>query len=141
MLARYWESTHEFHSEYGGGQDLIFPHHENELAQSTCAHGKEFVRYWLHNGYVVVGGEKMSKSLGNFFTVRQLLEEGFRGEAIRLALLSGHYRQPLDVTRKKVSDSKAQLDRLYGALRAVAAVNPTSAEPPGALRFRDARVA
>ncbi|MDX1709715.1 MAG: cysteine--tRNA ligase [Rhodovibrionaceae bacterium] len=102
---------------HGGGQDLIFPHHENEIAQSTCANHAPFARYWLHNGYVIVNGEKMSKSLGNFFTVRQLLEEGFPGEAIRLALLSGHYRQPLDITRDKIREAMAQLDRLYGALR------------------------
>jgi len=103
---------------HGGGQDLIFPHHENEIAQSRCADPEAgFARYWMHNGYVVAGGEKMSKSLGNFFTVRQLLEEGWPGEAIRLTLLSAHYRQPLDFTREKLKESKAQLDRLYGALR------------------------
>ena len=102
---------------HGGGQDLIFPHHENELAQSICGTDGGFARYWMHNGYVVVEGEKMSKSLGNFFTVRQLLEEGWPGEAIRLALLSAHYRQPLDITRGKLKESRAQLDRLYGALR------------------------
>ena len=101
---------------HGGGQDLIFPHHENEIAQSRCAHGTALMaRYWMHNGYVVVGGKKMSKSLGNFFTVRELLEEGFPGEAIRLTLLSGHYRQPLDVTREKIAEAKARLDRLYRA--------------------------
>src|SRR3546814_18389912 len=88
-------------------------------------------RLWMHNGYVVVNGEKMSKSLGNFFTVRQLLEEGLRGEAIRLALLSGHYRAPLDITREKIAECKGQLDRLYGALRGVNAV--ADAEPPAAL--------
>jgi cysteinyl-tRNA synthetase len=119
---------------HGGGQDLIFPHHENELAQSVCAHdGRPFVNLWMHNGYVVVEGEKMSKSLGNFFTVRQLLEEGWPGEAIRLALLSGHYRQPLDVTREKIKESKAQLDRFYGALRAVADSQPAKAAPPEAI--------
>ena len=103
---------------HGGGLDLIFPHHENEIAQSRCAHPDAgFARYWMHNGYVVVGGEKMSKSLGNFFTVRQLLEEGWPGEVIRLTLLSAHYRQPLDFTREKLTESKAQLDRLYGAMR------------------------
>jgi len=103
---------------HGGGLDLIFPHHENEIAQSVCAHdGAPFADFWVHNGYVTVGGEKMSKSLGNFITVRELLDEGFPGEAIRLALLMGHYRQPLDLTREKVSEAKAQLDRLYGALR------------------------
>ena len=115
MSEEHLGATFDLH---GGGQDLIFPHHENEIAQSRCAHGSAFMaRYWMHNGYVVVGGQKMSKSLGNYFTVRQLLEEGFPGEAIRLALLSGQYRQPLDVTREKVTEAKAQLDRLYGALR------------------------
>ncbi len=116
---------------HGGGQDLIFPHHENEIAQSRCAHPEAgFARYWMHNGYVVAGGEKMSKSLGNFFTVRQLLEEGWPGEAIRLTLLSAHYRQPLDFTREKLKESKAQLDRLYGALRAVQDIEPRQIEAP-----------
>ncbi len=119
---------------HGGGQDLIFPHHENEIAQSLCAHdGRPFVNVWMHNGYVVVEGEKMSKSLGNFFTVRQLLEEGWPGEAIRLALLSGHYRQPLDITREKIKESKAQLDRFYGALRAVPDIAPLDLPPPDAV--------
>jgi cysteinyl-tRNA synthetase len=117
---------------HGGGLDLVFPHHENEIAQSRCAHGTaEMARLWMHNGYVVVNGEKMSKSLGNYFTVRQLLEEGFRGEAIRLALLSGHYRAPLDITREKIAECKGQLDRLYGALRGVEA--DRSAAPPATL--------
>ncbi len=116
---------------HGGGLDLIFPHHENEIAQSKCANGHDtFARYWMHNGYVVVNGEKMSKSLGNFFTVRQLLEEGHRGEAIRLALLSGHYRAPLDITREKLKESKGQLDRLYGALRKGGIAPAPSAAPP-----------
>ncbi len=115
MSSQHLGETFDIH---GGGLDLIFPHHENEIAQSRCAQNTPFMaRFWMHNGYVVVNGEKMSKSLGNFFTVRQLLEEGFPGEAIRLALLSGHYRQPLDVTREKITEAKAQLDRLYGALR------------------------
>jgi len=99
---------------HGGGLDLIFPHHENEIAQSRCAHdGGEFARFWMHNGYVTVGRDKMSKSLGNFITVHDLLNEGIRGEAIRLALLMGHYRQPLDVTREKIAEAKGQLDRWY----------------------------
>ena len=114
---------------HGGGLDLVFPHHENEIAQSRCAHGsQQMARVWMHNGYVVVNGEKMSKSLGNFFTVRQLLEEGLRGEAIRLALLSGHYRAPLDITREKIAECKGQLDRLYGALRGLDAEE--GAAPP-----------
>ncbi|WP_299620907.1 cysteine--tRNA ligase [Pelagibius sp.] len=125
MAAEHLGETFDIH---GGGLDLVFPHHENEIAQSRCAHGTAMMaKVWMHNGYVVVNGEKMSKSLGNFFTVRQLLEEGFRGEAIRLALLSGHYRAPLDITREKLAECKAQLDRLYGALRGVKA---TASEPP-----------
>ncbi|MEO3429171.1 cysteine--tRNA ligase [Pelagibius sp. CAU 1746] len=115
MSAEHLGETFDIH---GGGLDLVFPHHENEIAQSRCAHGTQIMaKVWMHNGYVVVNGEKMSKSLGNFFTVRQLLEEGLRGEAIRLALLSGHYRAPLDITREKIAECKGQLDRLYGALR------------------------
>ncbi|WP_448189471.1 cysteine--tRNA ligase [Azospirillum sp. sgz301742] len=102
---------------HGGGLDLIFPHHENEIAQSRCAHdGAHLARYWVHNGFVTVEGEKMSKSLGNFFTVHDLLDE-FPGEAIRLTLLSAHYRQPLDFTRDGLKAAKATLDRWYGALR------------------------
>ncbi len=107
---------------HGGGQDLIFPHHENEIAQSTCSHGgANFVKYWVHNGYVTVDGEKMSKSAGNFYTVRDLLDE-FPGEAIRYALLSAHYRQPLDFSREALAQAKSALDRLYTALRNAAEV-------------------
>jgi cysteinyl-tRNA synthetase len=130
MSGKHLGETFDIH---GGGLDLVFPHHENEIAQSSCANGKTFVNYWMHNGYVVVNGEKMSKSLGNFFTVRQLLEEGFRGEAIRLALLSGHYRAPLDITRDKIEDCKRQLDSLYEALRKVEQVAAEGADPPPAL--------
>ena len=114
---------------HGGGVDLVFPHHENEIAQSTCGRGKDFVRLWMHNGYVVVGGEKMSKSLGNFITLHELLEEGLPGEAIRLALLSGHYRAPLDITREKIGECKARLDGLYGALRPVRGLAAGEAVP------------
>jgi cysteinyl-tRNA synthetase len=116
---------------HGGGQDLIFPHHENEIAQSVCAHhGKPFVNIWLHNGYLTVNGEKMSKSLGNFFTVRDLLDEGWDGETIRYALLSAHYRAPLDFTREALKQAKQGLDRLYIALRdADGAVEPTAEVP------------
>jgi cysteinyl-tRNA synthetase len=111
---------------HGGGLDLIFPHHENEIAQSRCAHGTPVMaRYWLHNGFVQVNGTKMSKSLGNFFTVHELLEEGHRGEAIRFALLSAHYRQPIDITRDGLKEAKAALDRIYTALaRAGVAAEP-----------------
>jgi cysteinyl-tRNA synthetase len=116
---------------HGGGIDLIFPHHENEIAQSRSAHaGAPLARFWMHNGFVQVGGEKMSKSRGNFFTVRDLLTEGHRGEAIRLALLTAHYRQPLDIGRESLAEAKSLLDRYYGALDKVAEVAPGSATPP-----------
>ena len=114
---------------HGGGQDLIFPHHENEIAQSHCAHpGRGFANFWVHNGYVQVEGRKMSKSLGNVFTVRELLAEGHPGEAIRFALLSAHYRQPLDFTRAGLRQAKHTLDRLYTALRDKSAIE---VEPGG----------
>ncbi|HIM24804.1 MAG TPA: cysteine--tRNA ligase [Rhodospirillales bacterium] len=100
----------------GGGQDLIFPHHENEIAQSTCMGNIGFAKYWMHNGYLMAEGEKMSKSLGNFYTVQDLLSE-FPGEAIRLALLKTHYRQPLDFTKDGIAEAKRELDGFYGALR------------------------
>jgi cysteinyl-tRNA synthetase len=106
---------------HGGGQDLVFPHHENEIAQSQCANGAPFARYWLHNGYLMVEGEKMSKSLGNFFTVRELLDQA-PGEAIRLAMLSTHYHQPFDWTAEGLKQARAQMDRMYTALRACADV-------------------
>ena len=113
MSGRYLGETFDIH---GGGADLIFPHHENEIAQSVCAHdGRPFARYWLHNGYLMTEGEKMSKSLGNFYTVHELLAE-FPGEALRLALLQTHYRQPLDFTKGSLIQAKRTLDRFYGAL-------------------------
>ena len=117
---------------HGGGIDLIFPHHENEIAQSRCAHGgAPLARVWMHNGFVQIGGEKMAKSAGNFFTVHELLDEGLPGEAIRLALLSGHYRQPVDITRETIREAKTQLDRFYRALRRVEDVSAEAdAEPP-----------
>jgi cysteinyl-tRNA synthetase len=115
---------------HGGGIDLTFPHHENEIAQSRCAHGtSQLARYWLHNGFVQVNGQKMSKSLGNFFTVHELLEEGHRGEAIRLALLSAHYRQPIDITREGIVEAKATLNRFYGALQKAADIEVEPSVP------------
>jgi len=103
---------------HGGGIDLIFPHHENEIAQSVSAHaGAPLARVWMHNGFVQVNGEKMSKSLGNFLTVRELLDEGYKGEAMRLALLAAHYTQPLDFTREGLREATSQLDRFYLALK------------------------
>jgi len=101
---------------HGGGIDLVFPHHQNEIAQSVCAHdGAAFANYWMHNGHVTVGGEKMSKSLGNFLTVHDMLDEQ-PGEAIRLSLLSAHYRQPLDFTKDAIAESRRTLDKWYRAM-------------------------
>jgi len=110
MIAAHFGETIDIH---GGGLDLIFPHHENEIAQSRCAHGKPLARYWVHNGFVDMGAEKMSKSLGNVVTVDQLLADGHNGEVLRFALLSGHYRSPLPWTTSLVVQSKATLDGLY----------------------------
>ena len=105
---------------HAGGIDLVFPHHENEIAQSVCGHdhGPELAGYWLHNGFLTMDAEKMSKSLGNVALISGLLELA-PGEALRWALLSAHYRQPLDWTDALVEQSKKSLDRLYGALRRV----------------------
>ena len=103
---------------HGGGIDLQFPHHENEIAQSECAHGVPFANYWMHNGFLDMAGEKMSKSLGNVVLLKEL-RETWPGEVIRFALLSGHYRAPLDWTGDLLEQAKVTLDRLYGALRRV----------------------
>ncbi|MGE5502768.1 MAG: cysteine--tRNA ligase [Ignavibacteriales bacterium] len=117
---------------HGGGIDLIFPHHENELAQGVCAHGGgEFARYWMHNGFLDMAGEKMSKSLGNVVVPHDLLK-AVPGEVLRWALLSAHYRQPLDWTEALIEQSRASLDRLYGALQRVKGIRAEPAEPPAA---------
>jgi len=111
---------------HGGGHDLIFPHHENEIAQSVCAHGgKVFARVWMHNGFLNMAGEKMSKSLGNVTLVHDLVKL-LPGEVIRLVLLTGHYRAPLDWNEDVVTDAKKKLDRLYGALRELGEVTPAA---------------
>jgi cysteinyl-tRNA synthetase len=135
MAATHLGETIDIH---GGGVDLLFPHHENELAQSTCGHGgKTFARYWLHNGLIQFDGEKMSKSLGNVRLARDLLAE-HGGETIRLALLTAHYRQPLDWTDQLVVESRQKLDRLYGTLRDAGVGGeltraPAAPPPPGVL--------
>jgi cysteinyl-tRNA synthetase len=116
MAEKHLGTTIDIHA---GGQDLIFPHHENELAQSCCAHdGKDFARYWVHNGFLSIDHEKMSKSLGNVLLVHNLIES-IPGEVIRLALLSAHYRQPLDWSDETVESARRMLDRLYGAVRGI----------------------
>jgi len=106
---------------HGGGQDLQFPHHENEIAQSEGAHACKFVNYWLHNGFVRVDDEKMSKSLGNFFTIREVLEK-FDAEVVRFFILRAHYRSPLNYSGQHLEDAKCALTRLYTALRGVTEV-------------------
>lgn len=116
MSFKHLGKTFDIHA---GGRDLIFPHHENEIAQSTSVHGCDtFAQYWMHNGILTVNGEKMSKSLGNFITVQDLLSQA-HGETIHYALLSTHYRQPLDWTDESLTQAKASLDRLYTALKGV----------------------
>ena len=115
--AMAWRYLGESFDIHGGGQDLLFPHHENEMAQSCCAFpGQDFARVWLHNGMLLVGGEKMSKSLGNFRTVREVLEQA-PGEAIRLLLLRSHYRATLDFSDAALADTRHDLDRWYRALQ------------------------
>ena len=123
---------------HGGGVDLVFPHHENEIAQSTCAHGGTiYARYWMHNGFVNVEHEKMSKSIGNVLLVRDLLGEA-PGEAIRFALLSAHYRQPLDWTAEGLQEAKRTLDRLYGTLRTLGDVEAEARDEDVPDAFADA---
>ena len=105
---------------HGGGKDLMFPHHENEIAQSCCAHPKgEFARVWMHNEMLQVEGKKMSKSLGNFFTVHDLLEQGYPGEVIRFVFLSTHYRKPMDWTERKAKAAKHHLEKWYAIVKDV----------------------
>ncbi|MDH3411191.1 MAG: cysteine--tRNA ligase [Gammaproteobacteria bacterium] len=116
MIEKHLGRTIDIHA---GGNDLKFPHHENEIAQTTCAHdGKTFARYWLHNGLINVNREKMSKSIGNVLLVKDLLKEA-PGEAVRMALISGHYRKPLDWSDDTLPAAMRELDRLYNALREV----------------------
>ena len=112
MSNKYLGPTFDIH---GGGQDLIFPHHENEIAQSKCGTGGEFAKYWIHNGYINVKGEKMSKSLGNFFLLREVLEQ-FEGRVVRFFILSSHYRKPIDFSDNELIQSKAGLERIENAV-------------------------
>jgi len=123
---------------HGGGQDLQFPHHENEIAQSEGAHGNTFVNYWLHNGFVRVDNEKMSKSLGNFFTVREILAR-YDAEVVRFFILRAHYRSPLNYSDQHLDDARQALSRLYTALKAHdGAAGDIDWSNPAAARFREA---
>lgn len=142
MSKRYLGPTLDIHA---GGQDLKFPHHENEIAQSEACNGVEFAKYWMHNGYITINKEKMSKSLGNFFTVREILER-YDGEAIRFFLLSGHYRSPIDFNDGLMDMAKASLGRLENArdnLKFLAGTqegNTTEAEKHALNDFKQFRV-
>ncbi|MGD8788107.1 MAG: cysteine--tRNA ligase [Burkholderiales bacterium] len=124
---------------HGGGQDLQFPHHENEIAQSEGAHGHTFVNYWMHNGFVRVDSEKMSKSLGNFFTVREVLEK-YDPEVVRFFILRAHYRSPLNYSDQHLDDARQALTRLYTALKGIntRALASVDFEQGYAKRFADA---
>lgn len=114
MSYKYLGENFDIH---GGGADLIFPHHTNEIAQSRCAFpSSTYAKYWVHNGFLTVNGEKMSKSLGNFITVRDLMNKQIQGEVVRLFLLSSHYRRPLDYNDKAIEDAKKTLDYWYRAI-------------------------
>jgi len=113
MIREHLGETIDIH---GGGRDLIFPHHENEIAQSCCAYGDDFVKYWMHNAYVDMDGEKMSKSLGNVRTIRDLLAN-YPGEVLRLALLMAHYRSALSFSESLLDQARQTLDTFYTALR------------------------
>jgi cysteinyl-tRNA synthetase len=135
MSERYLGSHFDIH---GGGQDLQFPHHENEIAQSEGAHGHAFVNYWMHNGFVRVDNEKMSKSLGNFFTVREVLAK-YDAEVIRFFIVRAHYRSPLNYSDQHLDDARQALTRLYTALKAVPAqAGNLDWSEPHAARFRAA---
>ncbi|MFM6979052.1 MAG: cysteine--tRNA ligase, partial [Methylophilaceae bacterium] len=123
---------------HGGGQDLQFPHHENEIAQSEGAHDCTFVNYWMHNGFVRVDNEKMSKSLGNFFTIRDVLKK-YDAEVVRFFILRAHYRSPLNYSDKHLDDAKQALTRLYTALRGVEISAKVDASAPAYQAFQAAR--
>jgi cysteinyl-tRNA synthetase len=122
---------------HGGGMDLQFPHHDNEIAQSEAATGEHFVNYWIHNGFVQVDEEKMSKSLGNFFTVREILKR-YQPEDVRCFILSSHYRSPLNYTEENLEEARSALQRLYTCLRDAGPAPDGDPEPSYEQRFRDA---
>ena len=135
MGARHLGAHFDIH---GGGQDLQFPHHENEIAQSEGAHGCTFVNYWMHNGFIRVDDEKMSKSLGNFFTIREVLEK-YDAEVVRFFILRAHYRSPLNYSDHHLSDARQALTRLYNALRGLELLQvEIDWQQPEAVRFKEA---
>jgi cysteinyl-tRNA synthetase len=137
MAFKHLGGTFDIHA---GGKDLIFPHHENEIAQSEAYSGKKFVNYWIHNGFVNVNREKMSKSLGNFFTIRDILDQ-YDAEIVRLFLLSTHYRSPIDFSDANLKDARAGLDRFYtmkeGILKFLTGKRPSASKPEDVIEVVD----
>ncbi len=137
MGFKHLGTTFDIHA---GGKDLIFPHHENEIAQSEAYSGKKFVNYWVHNGFVNINQEKMSKSLGNFFTIRDILDQ-YDAEVVRFFLLSTHYRSPIDFSDANLKDARAGLDRFYtmkeGILKFLAGKKPSAAKPEEVVEVAD----
>ncbi|MDR3295444.1 MAG: cysteine--tRNA ligase [Clostridiales Family XIII bacterium] len=125
---------------HAGGQDLTFPHHENEIAQSEAANGKPFANYWMHNGYITINDEKMSKSKGNFFTVRDILQE-YDGETIRFFLLSGHYRNPINFSRDMMEQAKSGLSRMRNAKSTLQHLIESARDDPGAAMREEEKAA
>ena len=133
MSQKYLGETFDIH---GGGRDLIFPHHENEIAQSEASTGKPFARYWIHNGFVNINKEKMSKSLGNILTIKEIVKN-WHPEVIRLFLLSQHYRSPVDFSEDSLAEAKSGLDRFYTTIKAI---QDEMAKPPSPRAKIDAGV-
>ena len=133
MNNRYLGKEFDIH---GGGSDLIFPHHENEIAQSCCANHTPYVHYWMHSGMVMINEEKMSKSLNNFFTIRDVLKT-YDAETIRFFLLSGQYRSPLNYSQENLDKARAGLNRLYTTLRDTTPVEPTVSEDEFTAKFKE----
>ncbi|KJS02937.1 MAG: cysteine--tRNA ligase [Desulfobulbaceae bacterium BRH_c16a] len=133
MSRKYLGATFDIH---GGGQDLIFPHHENEIAQSEGVHGKPFANMWIHHGFVTIRDEKMSKSLGNFLTIRDILSH-YHPEILRFFIFSTHYRSPLDFSETAMQDATAGLERLYECLASVDLLDPEKGIPQAASALDD----
>lgn len=131
MANKYLGETIDLHS---GGQDLIFPHHENEIAQSECANCKPFANYWMHNGYINIDGKKMSKSLGNFFTVRDILKE-YDGEIIRFFMLSAHYRSPINFADTLMEQAKSAVERVYNCIENLEFIKGNAEDMPCGTEF------
>ena len=133
MSRKYLGETFDIH---GGGKDLVFPHHENEIAQSCGASGKEFARLWMHHGFVTIKDEKMSKSLGNFLTIRDVLAQ-YDPEVLRLFIFSTQYRNPLDFTEIALRDAQSGLDRMYDCMARLTALPETGSDVPSAIVDKD----